>query len=183
MLGVHRNTVAKAYSELKGQGLIESYPGVGYRVYDSRQEAGMDLVAAGSQRRRGKKVNWLDQIKPEYLDMTVTFDELFQRFSQPDKISTRQRHRRHHGLYDREKLSRRIADIVSHEGKKQYFYSPYQGDEDLRRQVASYLSTKGIKATTRQIQILTETNQALDFLITLLVKPGDVVITEEAGFA
>ena len=72
MLGVHRNTVAKAYSELKGQGLIESYPGVGYRVYDSRQEAGMDLVAAGSQRRRGKKVNWLDQIKPEYLDMTVT---------------------------------------------------------------------------------------------------------------
>ena len=49
----------------------------------------------------------------------------------------------------------------------------------MRRQVVSYLSTKGIKATTSQIQILTETNQALDFLITLLVKPGDAVITEE----
>ena len=178
MLGVHRNTVAKAYSELKGQGLIESYPGVGYRVYDSRQEIGQGPAAAGRQSRQSKKVNWLDQIKPEYLDMTVTFDELFQRFSQPDKISLGSGIAAT-GLYDREKLSRRIADIVSHEGKKQYFYSPYQGDEDLRRQVASYLSTKGIKATTRQIQILTETNQALDFLITLLVKPGDVVITEE----
>ena len=118
MLGVHRNTVAKAYSELKGQGLIESYPGVGYRVYDSRQEIGQGPAAAGRQSRQSKKVNWLDQIKPEYLDMTVTFDKLFQRFSQPDKISLGSGIAAT-GLYDREKLSRRIADIVSHEGKKQ----------------------------------------------------------------
>lgn len=102
----------------------------------------------------------------------------FQRFSRQDKISLGSGIAAT-GIYDREKLSQRISQILSQEGKKQYFYTPYQGDEDLRRQVVSYLSTKGIKATTSQIQILTETNQALDFLITLLVKPGDAVITEE----
>lgn len=178
MLNVHRNTVAKAYSELKGQGLIESYQGIGYRVYDSDTVKESKEKEEKISKRYGKKVNWLDQIKDEYLDMTVTFDELFQRFSRQDKISLGSGIAAT-GIYDREKLSQRISQIVSQEGKKQYFYTPYQGDEDLRRQVVSYLSTKGIKAKTSQIQILTETNQALDFLITLLVKPGDAVITEE----
>ena len=188
MLSIHRNTVARAYGELKGQGLIESYQGIGYRVCASAaSEEGMTknciaqtgFADARKEHRRGdKRVNWLDQIKDEYLDMTVTFDEMFQRFSRPEKISLGSGIAAT-GIYDREKLSKRISKIVSEEGKKQYFYTPYQGDEDLRRQIVSYLSTKGIKATTRQIQILTETNQALDFLITLLVKPGDAVITEE----
>ena len=136
------------------------------------------FVSKEDDKKYKKKVNWLDQIKNEYLDMTVTFDELFQRFSQPDKISLGSGIAAT-GIYDREKLAEHISEIVSQEGKKQYFYSPYQGDENLRRQVVSYLSTKGIKATPSQIQILTDTNQALDFLITLLVKPGDTVITEE----
>lgn len=36
-----------------------------------------------------------------------------------------------------------------------------------------------MKATAGQIQILTETNQALDFLVMLLIKQGDTVIMEE----
>lgn len=189
ILNIHRNTAAKAYSELKDQGLIESYQGVGYKVYGGAESCGFapetsaasdneERHGGGRRKQCGKKVNWLNQIKDEYVDMTDSFDELFQRFSKQDKISLGSGIAAT-GLYDREKLSERIAEVVSDEGKKQYFYTPYQGDEDLRRQVVSYLSTKGIKATTRQIQILTETNQALDFLITLLIKPGDAVITEE----
>lgn len=172
MLGIHRNTVTKAYSELKGQGLIESYQGVGYKVFSA------ESVKNDFDKKYNKKVNWTNQIKDEYLDMPVTFDELFQRFGNQEKISLGSGIAAP-GLYDREKLARRISAIVSEEGKKQYFYTPYQGDEELRRQVVSYLSTKGIKATVNEIQILTETNQALDFLVTMLVKPGDAVITEE----
>ena len=32
MLGVHRNTIIKAYNELKAEGFIESRQGVGYMV-------------------------------------------------------------------------------------------------------------------------------------------------------
>lgn len=41
----------------------------------------------------------------------------------------------------------------------------------LRQKIVSLLSTKGVRATTGQIQILTETNQALDFVVMLLLKP------------
>ena len=36
-----------------------------------------------------------------------------------------------------------------------------------------------MKASSGEIQILSETNQALDFIVTLLVKPGDSVVMEE----
>lgn len=49
----------------------------------------------------------------------------------------------------------------------------------LRQKIVSLLSTKGVHASTGQIQILTETNQALDFVVMLLLKPGDTVIMEE----
>jgi len=170
MLNVHRNTVTKAYSELKGEGLIDSDQGVGYRVARSENSS------RGT--RRGKKVNWMNQISDEYLDLPVTFDDLFQRFNRKDKISMGSGIATP-GMYDIDELSRKIAKIVADEGKNQYFYSPYQGDDYLRRQLVSFLSTKGIKATPGQIQILTETNQALDFLVNMLVKPGDIVVTEE----
>lgn len=43
----------------------------------------------------------------------------------------------------------------------------------------AFLGTKGVKASSGEIQILSETNQALDFIVTLLVKPGDSVVMEE----
>ncbi len=36
-----------------------------------------------------------------------------------------------------------------------------------------------MRASSGEIQILSETNQALDFIVTLLVKPGDSVVMEE----
>lgn len=170
MLNVHRNTVNKAYTELKGEGVIDSEQGVGYRV------AQKEVVTKSP--RKGKKVNWMDQINDKYLDLPITFDDLFQRFNRKEKISLGSGIATP-GMYDIEELSHKIAKIVAGEGKNQYFYSPHQGDESLRRQLVSFLSTKGIKASPGQIQILTETNQALDFLINMLVKPGDVVVTEE----
>lgn len=170
MLNVHRNTVNKAYAELKDKGLIDSDQGVGYKVV--RKEI------ADANKRKGKKVNWIDQINDKYLDLPVTFDRLFQRFSRKEKISMGSGIATP-GMYDVHELSDKIAKIVADEGKNQFFYSAYQGDEKLRRQLVSFLSTKGIKATPGQIQIVTETNQALDFLVNMLVNPGDVVITEE----
>lgn len=206
ILGVHRNTVVKAYSELKDEELILSRQGVGYVVAlpeigktDSAAGDGISGMSGASGRPgssamsatsgisgtsggagigKGKRVHWENQIREKYLDMQVTFDDLFQRFSDENVISlgsgiaTTE-------IYDKEKVAEDIARLITEEGRNQYFYSPYQGDRNLRQKLVSFLSTKGVKATMGEIQILTETNQALDFIVTLLLKQGDVVLMEE----
>ncbi len=168
-LGVHRNTVIKAYAELKADELIESRQGVGYVVA---------LPESVGEGQKSRKVHWVSQIKGEHVDMEVTFDDLFQRFDDENVISLGS------GLptpeiYNKERVATEIAGFITEEGKNQYFYSPYQGDKNLRQKLASFLSTKGVKATSSEIQILAETNQALDFLVELLVKPGDTILMEE----
>ena len=129
MLGVHRNTVARAYAELKAEELIESRQGYGYVVSLPEKEN-----AAEVPRIRKKKVHWPELIKDEYLDMEVAFDDVFQRFSDErlislgSGISTSE-------VYDRHKVSAEIAGLIAEGGKDQYFYNPYQGDKRLRHKL------------------------------------------------
>ena len=81
ILGVHRNTVVRAYSELKDQELIDSRQGVGY-VVNIREAEGSNTEAV-----KGKKVHWPSQIREKYQDLEVTFDDMFQRFQEENVIS------------------------------------------------------------------------------------------------
>ena len=177
ILGVHRNTIIKAYNEIKAEELIDSFQGVGYLV-SAGQNENAENVAESSKNKKAKSVNWTSQIKDEYLDMEITFDDLFQRFSDESKISMGSGISAP-GIYDEEEIVKRIAALISEEGKNQYFYSPYKGDKFLRQKLVSFLSMKGVKASSGEIQIVTETNQALDFIVMLLIKTGDTVIMEE----
>ena len=79
MLGVHRNTIIKAYSHLRDQELIDSLQGVGYRVtYKSESFYEPDVR---------RKVNWSTIIMDEYQDMEKTFDDIFLRFTEENNIS------------------------------------------------------------------------------------------------
>ena len=59
------------------------------------------------------------------------------------------------------------------------YMAPYQGDIFLRKNLRDYFRLKGIDAGVGEIQVLTETNQALDFVIMALLWPGDCVFVEE----
>ncbi len=193
LLSVHRNTVVKAYTELKAEELVESKQGIGYivtvpevddrgsnkpRAATGRHSDAAALTEPPQRTKKPNRVHWKSVINDRYLDMQVTFDDLFQRFGEKDKISMGSGIACP-GIYDTKEIAENIAAMISREGKTQYFYSPYKGDKALRYKLVSFLSTKGIKATTGEIQILSETNQALDFVVMLLVKPGDTVIMEE----
>ena len=74
-LGVHRNTVIRAYADLKDMGLVRSDRGKGYAVCYSLPE---DRPLTAEEQR---SVNWSHVIKDEYLDMEELYDDIFQRFS------------------------------------------------------------------------------------------------------
>ena len=185
ILGVHRNTVAKAYGLLESEAYIESKQGVGHIVdlVSHRTASGAKVASLGeaSVRRstvRPKKVNWSYEIKDEFLDREKPYDNLFQRYSDDSRCAMSSGFSMP-SVYRRSVIAEDIARTIAYDGKTQYFYSPYKGDENLRQQVASFLSTKGIKASTAEIQVVTETNQAIDFIANLLIGPGDPVILPE----
>lgn len=183
LLDIHRNTVVKAYSELKSDDWIESRQGVGYIVSSAQCECPVESVpekaeSGDTEIRRSKRVNWVGEIKKEYLEMEKTFDDLFQRFTDESRYSLGSGIASYE-VFNTEKVANDIAFLLTEGRKSQYFYSPYKGDRFLRQKLVSFLSTKGIKASAGEIQILSETNQALDFIATLLVRKGDVVLMEE----
>lgn len=172
LLDVHRNTVAKAYSELKSEGWVESRKGSGYTVASAQHATDVPAIQGN------KRVNWMQEIRDCHLDMEMTFDEIFWRFSDENRISMGS------GLASPdiiggEQLARDVSRLLLGGHKGHSFYSPARGDRSLRQQLVKFLGTKGIRASAGEIQVLAETNQALDFVLRLLLRPGDPVFLEE----
>ena len=169
-LNVHRNTIIKAYTELKSEDLLASSQGKGYNI----------SYQSGSAEEGNEKdmISWSSVIKDEYLDLKITFDDLFTKSYSSNNISFAG------GIasaeeYGKEDLALILNDIISSDNIEAYSYTPYQGNQQLRQNLAFFMQGKGVKAKPGEIQVVSETNQALDYLAALLIKPGDVVITEE----
>ncbi len=173
LLGVHRNTVTKAYNELKAEGFLISLHGVGYKVSykENCENTDEDSIKV-------KNVNWAHLVKDEYLDIEKSFDDIFSRSYNTKNISFAG------GIsspsvYEEQDISKIFTEVISRRKETSYFYTPYRGDKNLRKQIAGFLRRKGIKNDIGNIQMFSEMNQALDFIVTILLDPGDTVITEE----
>lgn len=167
-LGVHRNTIVRAYSELKDGGLLSSCQGQGYRVTYHNIFSGMVK----------KPVNWESLIKEEYMRIKTDFDELFSKSYEGSIISFAG------GVAAREayplsEMTEVFGRILTGRHDNAYFYTPYQGNKELREEIARFLDKKGIQVKCGNIQIFSENNQALDFILTLTLMPGDKVIIPE----
>lgn len=167
-LNVHRNTVVRAYSELKDEGLITSYQGKGYQVRYGKMFYGMVK----------KPMNWEALIKEQYLHFESDFDSLFKKSYETDIVSfgggvaARE-------PYPPEEIASVFEGILKRHQNKAYFYTPDQGDLELRREIVSFMNTKGIMTKPGNIQVFSENNQSLDFIMTLMLSPGDKVLTQE----
>lgn len=168
-LNVHRNTVVRAYAELKDDDLISSYQGQFYYVSYGTMYYGMVK----------RPVNWEALIKDEYINFDSGFDDLFNKSYEKDIISfgggvaARE-------LYPHDEIASLFETILKERKDGAYFHTPYQGDLELRKEIVSFLSTKGINTQPGNIQLFTENNQALDFIMTLMLAPEDKVIVPEA---
>ena len=170
-LGVHRNTVTRAYGELKSEGLLDSSQGSCYRVRFGRS-------AEDNSPDRRKNVNWEAAVKQEYDEFISDFDELYSESFDPAYISFAG------GVaarepYPPEEIAAVFEEMFRSSGDKAYFYVPYQGDPELIREIVKYMASIGIRTKPSNIQIFSENNQALDFILQLMLSPGDGVIVDE----
>ena len=169
-IGVHRNTVTRAYMELKSEGLIEARQGQGYRIRYRSIFAEME-----KQGQKKKAVHWEALIEDRYENIRSAFDELYSMSYEENLIPFGG------GVAAREPYpAEEIAEYFEKALKSStYFYSPYQGDPDLRREIVKLLDGRGIRVREGNIQIFSEANQTMDFLNSLLLSPGDTVITPD----
>lgn len=170
-LGVHRNTVIRAYTELRSMNLIKAEKGKGYIV---------KFDFGGKYKKNNipiQKVNWDHLIKDQYLDMEVLYDDIYNRFAKGKGISLST------GvapfIYTEDEIIEDLISIIKENSLIPAYIADYQGDEVLIKEVQTYLRNKGMAVKTGELQILQETNQALDFILNALVEPGDSVIVEE----
>ena len=156
-LGVHRNTIVRAY---QGQGYRVSY---GSRFYGMVKKA----------------VNWQGLMKERYARVESDFDDIFSKSYDARNISFGG------GMaarepYPPEEMASVFEKVLTDGREKAYYYTPYQGNLELRKEITAFLASKGISASPGNLQIFSENNQTLDFLMTLMLSSGDRVITAES---
>ena len=138
----------------KSDAWIESRQGIGYVVaVPPAAEDGEGKKEAGASDKPSRRVNWINEIRIATSTWKRPLTIFFQRFTDGSKyslgsgISTNE-------VFRPERVAHDIAPLMTSAGCCQYFYSPYKGDKFLRQKLVSFLSTKGVKASTGEIQIL-----------------------------
>ncbi|MEG2521302.1 MAG: PLP-dependent aminotransferase family protein [Anaerovoracaceae bacterium] len=168
-LGVHRNTVSKAYGALKELELVESIQGknhtISYNLNDIKMDANM-------------RIDWNRMMKDDFVNMELEFDKLYSKSYEKSRISFAAGIAAR-DIYKNTDVSDAVKEVMDEISQDVFFYNPYQGDDKLIEGVSKFLMKKGIWADHFTTQILSESNQAVDFLITLLLTKGEVVFTTE----
>jgi DNA-binding transcriptional MocR family regulator len=81
-----------------------------------------------------------------------------------------------------EQLQEAFALALSGEGAKMFAYHHPEGDHVLREQLAGRLQARGAKVRGPQLVTVTGCTQGLQVLISVLVKPGDIVAVEAPAY-
>jgi len=169
-LGVSRDTVESAYSQLHAEGFIERRVGSGSFVSERAQR----LPGRGQPRRAGdhKATPRLSQRGSAIFRSGGVRDFLLQRPFTPGVPETRS-----FPLQTWERLERQV---LKEYGTHALLHSPPQGMEPLRRAIADYVNLeRGAHATPERVLVLTSSQQAMALCATVLLDAGDQIFVED----
>ncbi|TAJ02257.1 PLP-dependent aminotransferase family protein [Pectobacterium versatile] len=169
-LGVSRDTVESAYSQLHAEGFIERRVGSGSFV----SERAKRLLGRGKARKTGdsKAELHLSQRGSAMFQNGGVRDFIIPRAFAPGVPETRS-----FPLQIWERLERQV---LKEYGTRALLHSPPQGMEVLRRAIADYVNLeRGARATPDRVLVLTSSQQALTLCATVLLDAGDPIFLED----
>ena len=169
-LGVSRDTVESAYSQLHAEGFIERRVGSGSFVSERAQR----LPGRGTARRPGspREPLRLSQRGAAMYRGGGVRDFLAPRPFAPGVPETRS-----FPLQTWERLERQV---LKQYGTQALLHSPPQGMEPLRCAIADYVNLeRGAHATPERVLVLTSSQQALTLCATVLLDAGDRIFIED----
>lgn len=179
-LNVHRNTVIKAYQELISEALVES--SISPRGYFVTYSQNIDFkrITRFSGNTYPGALSFM--LKEEYLQMDNLFSDLFYDKNMSnssetmismaaDIISPK--------LYPRKQLNQILSQMSSSNSFDWFGFCPSQGLPQLISSVQTLLEQRLIYASLKEIQIVSETYEALQFSAKIFLSAYDTVIVEE----
>ncbi|MGB3882280.1 MAG: PLP-dependent aminotransferase family protein [Diaphorobacter nitroreducens] len=169
-LGVSRDTVEAAYSQLHAEGFIDRRVGSGSFVSEQVQRLpGRGLVRRTATRKPQLR---LSQRGDAMLTGGGVRDFLVPRAFAPGVPETR-----NFPLHTWERLQRQVFKEY---GTQALLHSPPQGMELLRRAIADYVSLeRGARATSDRVLVLTSSQQALTLCASVLLDAGESIFIED----
>jgi 2-aminoadipate transaminase len=184
-LGMHRNTVARAYAELEVAGFVCSTVGRGTFVEASAVEkplgaGGLDADVS----RGGLEISW-----PALLSRGARSDALGRaerqgRRSEP-KASTINlaRMQPSDDLIPEALLRRCFMHVLAGHGLGALSYAPAEGTPRLREQIARDLVERGVPVRADEVIVTSGSQQGLDLIARALLDPGDTLLVEPTTYA
>lgn len=175
-LGVHRNTVKKAYEILIREGLVyaSSKAPRGYFVRNSPSE-----IKPDSRPDTSKAFSSLDKnFNYHFLGLQNTFQHLYNSSYLSSSIPFAG------VLANREALPLSylheiLGEITAGDNIEPFWFCDPQGTEHVRTALSSMLFGRNIYVQPQNIQIISETYEALSNIAFMYLKEGDYVIVEE----
>ncbi len=180
-LSVSRTTVVAALDRLVAEGYLQSAQGRGTFVSrDLPEEGPFAETTSGSER-------------PRTADLTIDAAELSP-FGQQLELEERMVADRGTpkpfcpgepalDAFPTDVWSRIVRKVWKTVSPADLSYGEAGGQLGLRRAVADYLRThRGVECDTRQVMIVNGTQQALDVVTRVVLKPGDQVLFENPGY-
>ena len=174
-LGVNRITVVTAYDELVAQGLIHSHVGRGTFV------AG-PLAPLPHRGRPPEAWPLWQQAGARSPDARqLELDRMAARASRPGTIALA-------GgtgdptLFDADEFRRVLTDVLRTTGVEALEYGDRAGYRPLRTTIAEVLTSQGIAATPDEVLITSGSQQAIDIVARVLLRPGDAVLVESPTY-
>jgi DNA-binding transcriptional MocR family regulator len=164
-LGVHRNTIISSYRELKSDGLITSTKGHYYSVTYEAKPSPADSTS------KKPLLIWKNLFNDDQIFANNLFDQMYINSASPASISFASV-TAPADAYSKEELRSVFTDLVQSQDIDIFEYSPAQGVYSLRNNIAKLLKERQIKATPNDIHIISETNQAVDYIAKLLIIMG-----------
>jgi DNA-binding transcriptional MocR family regulator len=180
-LSTHRNTVARAYSELEEAGFVCGSVGRGTFVEATEPPVARSGKAAADSSSTG--VPWETLVARAARPEVVARAERWARPVAGRDVINMARMQPSADLMPDESIRRCIARVFSEHGAKALGYGPADGEPRLREQIAGELVSRGVPATPEDVLVTSGSQQGLDLIARALVNPGDTILVESTTYS
>lgn len=171
-VGVHRNTVLAALSELAVEGWVESLPRRGVFISNSILPHHIRVSRESRENALSKNHFKLAAVPPAYRPPTLPRGTLNLSNGAPDVR-----------LVPFKAIGRAYRRELALRGARVLGYGDPEGHPALRSAIATMLSdTRGLALNAEHVLVTRGSQMALNLVARALVQPGDVVAVEQLGY-